>query len=265
MGNVEGRGQRARPISAVLADVDSTLVTATDWYVRSQKAPRVDRESSTTQSKPTVVASFEGMLTGVVKIVGVSEDYDKVARCEAELQNVFGTQVSAGRSQPYYLDVTHPTANKGTVIERLARYLKIPPGAIATLGDQATDVLMFQRSGLSVAMGNASADVQRQATHVSTSCEDEGFANAVNQFILPRTDPAGADVMKATGQLHRLGRKRWQPDDVVLGGGNAKKLKGLPPGCRAGTNAYAFIGGFRLWEKETTRRRPARTQPPRAA
>jgi hypothetical protein len=112
-------------------------------------------------------------------------------------------------------------------------------------------------------MGKASADVQRQATHVSTSCEDEGFVNAVNQFILPRTDLAGADVMKATGQLHRLGRKRWQkhveftaerlrdalqPDDVVLGGGNAKKLKGLPPGCRAGTNAYAFIGGFRLWE-----------------
>jgi len=300
MGNVEGRGQIAHPISAVLADVDGTLVnkekalteraiqavgllrergvvfticsgrpprglrmlvkplgltmpmaafnggvillpdlsvlderalpdyvvpaiveaieghgldvwvyTATDWYVRSQKAPRVDRESSTTQSKPTVVASFEGMLTGVVKIVGVSEDYDKVARCEAELQNAFGTQVSAGRSQPYYLDVTHPTANKGTVIERLARYLKIPPGAIATLGDQATDVLMFQRSGLSVAMGNANADVQRQATHVSTSCEDEGFANAVNQFILPRIDPAGADVMKATGQLHRLGQSLW--------------------------------------------------------
>ena len=80
--------------------------------------------------------------------------------------------------------------------------------------------------------------------------------------------------------LKRLGRKRWQkhveftaerlrdalqPDDVVLGGGNAKKLKSLPPGCRAGTNAYAFIGGFRLWEKEPTRRRPARTQPPRAA
>ena len=48
---------------------------------------------------------------------------------------------------------------------------------------------MFQRSGLSVAMGNASADVQRQATHVSTSSEDEGFANAVNQFILPQGEP----------------------------------------------------------------------------
>ena len=149
------------------------------------------------------------MLSGVVKIVGVSDDHDKVAACEAALQKTFGTQVSAARSQPYYLDVTHPTANKGTVIERLARYLKIPLEAIATIGDQPTDVMMFKRSGLSIAMGNASEDVQRQATHVTTSHEDEGFANAVDQFILPRAKPAGTDVLKATGQLHRLGQSLW--------------------------------------------------------
>jgi len=39
------------------------------------------------------------------------------------------------------------------------------------------------------------------------------------------------------------------PDDVVVGGGNVKKLKSLPPGCRAGDNANAFTGGFRLWEE----------------
>ncbi len=63
--------------------------------------------------------------------------------------------------------------------------------------------------------------------------------------------------------LRRLGRKKWQshveegtarmieainPDDIVLGGGNAKKLKKLPKGCRLGNNDYAFAGGFRLWE-----------------
>jgi polyphosphate glucokinase len=42
-----------------------------------------------------------------------------------------------------------------------------------------------------------------------------------------------------------------QPDDVVLGGGNVKKLKKLPPGCRAGNNANAFVGGFRLWSTAT--------------
>ncbi len=50
---------------------------------------------------------------------------------------------------------------------------------------------MFKRSGLSIAMGNASEEVQRQATYVTTSYEDEGFANAVEHFILPRTAPVG--------------------------------------------------------------------------
>ena len=64
--------------------------------------------------------------------------------------------------------------------------------------------------------------------------------------------------------LERLGKKKWRehvefmierftaamhPDEIVLGGGNAKKLKGLSPGCRLGDNSNAFIGGFRLWER----------------
>ena len=140
--------------------LDVWIYTATDWYINSRQAPRVDREASTSQGEPTVVATFDDVLNGVVKIVGVSDDHAKVAACEAELQKTFGTQVSAARSQPYYLDVTHPTANKGVVIERLARYLKIPMEAIATIGDQPTDVLMFTRSGLSIAMGNATENVR---------------------------------------------------------------------------------------------------------
>jgi hydroxymethylpyrimidine pyrophosphatase-like HAD family hydrolase len=86
--------------------------------------------------------------------------------------------------------VTHPTANKGVVIERLSHYYNIPVEQIATLGDQPNDVLMFQRSGLSIAMGNASAEVQRAATFVTASNEDEGFAQAVERFILPLAVPA---------------------------------------------------------------------------
>ena len=192
--------------------LDVWIYTATDWYVRSGQAPRVEREASTSQCEPTVVAAFDrvdNILRGVVKIVGVSDDHDRVAGCEAALRKAFGTQVFAARSRPYYLDVTHPTANKGSVIERLARYLKIPMEAIATIGDQPTDVLMFRPSGLSIAMGNANEDVKRQATHVTTSHGDEGFANAVDRYILPRAQPGGTYVLKATGQLHRLGQSLW--------------------------------------------------------
>ncbi len=77
--------------------------------------------------------------------------------------------------------------------------------------------------------------------------------------------------------LQRLGRKKWRkhvafiverftaalhPDDIVIGGGNAKELKKLPPGCREGDNANAFTGGFRVWEPGIGRRRLQRTGKP---
>jgi polyphosphate glucokinase len=73
--------------------------------------------------------------------------------------------------------------------------------------------------------------------------------------------------------LKKRGRKQWQryvgdvvkrltaalePADVVLGGGNVKKLKRLPAGCRTSDNANAFIGGFRLWANADGGRRPSK-------
>jgi transaldolase len=189
--------------------LDVWLFRSSDWYVRSLDAARVSRETSNIHRPPIVVPTFDGVLAGVVKIVGVSEDHPRVAACEAAIQKHFGTQVSAARSQPHYLDVTHPSANKGVVIERLSRYLKIPMDRIAVLGDQANDVLMFKKSGLSIAMGNASDEVKRQATVVTTSFSEEGFANAVEQFILPLAEPAGGPGPRPTGQLHQLGQSFW--------------------------------------------------------
>jgi Cof subfamily protein (haloacid dehalogenase superfamily) len=168
------------------------IYRGTQWYVTDPHAPHVARESATVQFQPTVVPSYDGLLDRAVKIVGVSDDYDRVARCEAALHEQFGTRVSASRSQPYYVDVTNPAANKGVVVERLSHYYQIPLEQIATLGDGANDVLMFERSGLSIAMGNASAEVRRQATYVTASNEDEGFARAVEQYVLPRAAAAPA-------------------------------------------------------------------------
>jgi Cof subfamily protein (haloacid dehalogenase superfamily) len=162
------------------------MYRSTEWYVTDPHAPHAERESRTVQFPPTVVPSYDDYLDRAVKIVGVSDDHDLVARCEAAVQERFGSRVSAARSQPHYLDVTHPTANKGVVVERLSTYFKVPLDQIATLGDQLNDVLMFKRSGLSIAMGNASEEVQNQATYVTDSHEDEGFAKAIEGFILPR-------------------------------------------------------------------------------
>ena len=136
------------------------------------------------QFEPTVVDSFDGIETGVAKIVGVSDDHDVVAAAEQKAHAELGDHVSASRSQPYYLDVTHPEANKGAVAQFLARLYDIEAEEIATIGDMPNDVLMFAHSGLSIAMGNADREVQRAARRVTTSNDDDGFANAVERFIL---------------------------------------------------------------------------------
>jgi Cof subfamily protein (haloacid dehalogenase superfamily) len=164
--------------------LDVWLYRGADWYVHDRKGPHVDREAWTVQFEPTVVASYDGLLDGLAKIVGVSDDHDAVAAASQAAREQFGDHVSAAASQPYYLDVTHPSANKGGVVKYLSEKYGIPDDEIATIGDQPNDVLMFAHSGCSIAMGNANADVQRAARRVTTSNEDEGFANAVEKFVL---------------------------------------------------------------------------------
>jgi len=165
--------------------LDAWVYTETDWLVRDPAAAHVARETWTVKFDPRVVADFtEDHLAHAVKIVGVSDDLGLVADCEILAQAELGETASAARSQPYYLDVTHPQANKGAVVGTLARLLKIPPGQIATIGDMPNDVLMFRQSGFSIAMGNASDEVKAQAGAVTDSNEAEGFAKAVRDVIL---------------------------------------------------------------------------------
>jgi polyphosphate glucokinase len=98
----------------------------------------------------------------------------------------------------------------------------------------------------------------------------EGVVVPMELAHLPYKKSTYEDYVGLCG-LKKYGKKRWrryvadvverltaalEPDEVVLGGGNVKKLKQLPPGCRAGDNANAFLGGFRLWAKANAARRP---------
>jgi Cof subfamily protein (haloacid dehalogenase superfamily) len=165
--------------------LDTWVYRGADWFIPDPKGAHVARETATVRFEPKVMESLDGLTTDVAKLVGVSDDLDAVARASQAAHDKFGDHVAAARSQPYYLDVTHPDANKGAVAKYLSRRYSIPTDSIATIGDMPNDVLMFAHSGLSFAMGNASLEVQRAARRVTTSIADEGFANAVERFILP--------------------------------------------------------------------------------
>lgn len=165
-------------------DLDVWVYRGNDWLITRKDAPHVAREAWTVQFDPIVVPDFRDRLDQVSKIVGISDDRDRVKACEDAAQAAFGDRVTAARSQPYYLDVTHKDANKGKVVEYLLRHLNIAAAEIATIGDQPNDVLMFTPSGFSIAMGNASDEVKRQASATTESYNDEGFAKAMERFIL---------------------------------------------------------------------------------
>ncbi len=164
--------------------VDVWVYRGADWFVRDPGGSHVAREAWTVGFDPTEVSSFADVSNGVAKITGVSDDHELVIAAAEATRGQFGDHVSAARSQPYYVDITHPDANKGGVVAYLSQLYGIPPEEFATIGDMPNDVLMFAHSGLSIAMGNASPEVQRTARRVTTSNEEEGFANAVDRFIL---------------------------------------------------------------------------------
>jgi predicted NBD/HSP70 family sugar kinase len=123
----------------------------------------------------------------------------------------------------------------------------INDAAMQALGSYNGGVLLFL--GLGTGLGSALID--------------QGVVVPMEFAHFPYRNGTFEDYLGLRG-IERFGKKKWRryvdaavgsliaalnPDDVVIGGGNAKLLKQLPPGCRAGNNANAFLGGFRLWEE----------------
>jgi len=105
-------------------------------------------------------------------------------------------------------------------------------------------------------------------TGLGTTMIVDGIVEPMELAHLPYGKATYEDYVGLRGLL-KFGKKKWRKhvedvvvrlaaalevDDIVLGGGNAKKLEKLPPGCRMGNNANAFLGGFRLWKGVSKRK-----------
>jgi Cof subfamily protein (haloacid dehalogenase superfamily) len=154
------------------------------WFVRDLNGAHVQREAEVVQFQPQLVDTFDDVCTSVSKIVAIDDDVKSLAAAAAAVRDQFDAHLSATSSQSYCIDITNPNANKGSVVTYLSNMYDVPASEIATIGDAYNDVLMFAQSGVSIAMGNAVDDVKASATLVTSSNDDEGFANAVQEFIL---------------------------------------------------------------------------------
>lgn len=134
---------------------------------------------------------------------------------------------------------------------------------VKVLNDAAMQALGSYRGGKMLFLG--------LGTGLGSTLIADGVLEPMELSHLPYKQGTYEDYLGRRG-LERLGKKKWRRcvevvvsellgvlelDDVVIGGGNVSKLKELPEGCRAGSNANAFRGGFLLWDRarSTTRKR----------
>ena len=163
--------------------VDIWLFTNDQWLTRNPDGEYVPLEQLAIKHDPTIISAFTPYLSGACKIVGASSDATLLARCEVAMKEAVGQEATAVRSQTYYLDVTPPGHDKGTFVAAMAKRLGISTDAVATIGDMQNDLSMFAKSGVSFAMGNATDDVKKCATHVTDTNEHDGFARAMAMIL----------------------------------------------------------------------------------
>jgi Cof subfamily protein (haloacid dehalogenase superfamily) len=169
-----------------LRGIDSWVFARGEWWLRDPLGVNTDRERRTVGFEPTAAAGFDSLLGEIDKLVGVSDDHDLLARVEVEAQARLAGLAAAVRSQPYYLDVTHRDANKGHAVRTICRRLGLDKSNLAVIGDMANDLSMFREAGFSVAMGQAPQAVRAAADAVTGPNTEDGFAEAVRRYILPR-------------------------------------------------------------------------------
>ena len=141
--------QVARCAVDMLSDrgVQPWIFSGPDWLMSDSEGPYVGLEERTVEFGPTVVEDFGPALFDVAKIVGVSTDFELLARCEDDIRAELAGQVSVARSQPYYLDITHPLANKGVALTELANLLAFRRRRLPSSATAATTSLCSNGAG----------------------------------------------------------------------------------------------------------------------
>lgn len=166
--------------------VETWVFADNEWLLRNLDGALMPLERQALGYAPKVVDSFEEYLPRIDKIVAASSDHRLLVQLEARLQAATAGQAQASRSQPRFLDLTALQADKGQALVTLAEYLGVPLERTAALGDGGNDPAMFQRAGLSIAMGQAEEQVKRQADVITGSNLEDGAAEAIERYILMR-------------------------------------------------------------------------------
>ena len=120
----------------------------------------------------------------VAKLLVISDGAEQTAERVAALNEAFGGRMQAMRSNPAYTEVVVPGVTKASALKKLASMLSVPLDAVMAIGDSNNDLPMLQAAGHSVAMGNALPEVKAVCEFSVGTCEEGGFAEAIERYVL---------------------------------------------------------------------------------
>jgi len=166
------------------ASVDRWVFADDRWYASTDVGAHVGSERLASDQEPVVTEDFGDLLDRADKITFVSDDEALLRSLHDRVKPAYGDKATVVQSQTYYLDVTAVQANKGVGITELAAAFDVSLADTAAIGDQANDVPMLEKAGLSIAMGNAPDAVKAIADDVSRGNDEDGVAWAIDHIIL---------------------------------------------------------------------------------
>ena len=155
------------------------------WHIIDPGNPHVPHEVLASAQQPIVETDMTPLYGEIDKLTWVSDDPALLEDLQAKMRAAFGGDATIGMSQTYYLDLTHPMANKGDGVATLARIAGVDLATVAVLGDQYNDVPMLERAGIAIAMGQAPEPVKAHADYVTSSNDEDGVAHAIDTILFP--------------------------------------------------------------------------------
>ncbi len=120
----------------------------------------------------------------VCKLLGITDSAEETAERIAAVKAEFGARIEVTKSHPQFLEIVSPGVSKAAAVKILAEKFGVDKSEVMAIGDSDNDLPMLKAAGKSIAMGNGTAEVKNSCDFVTADCADDGFAAAVDEYVL---------------------------------------------------------------------------------
>lgn len=180
---ISGDASRSAVSRLEEAGLDVWVFAGGEWLLKNEQGTYIAREQLSICMNWRVVPDFSPYLTRVHKIMGSSADYARCAAMAETMTAALGDTATVLRSQDYYVDITHPHANKGAAALTIARLLGVDATNMAAIGDMPNDLPMLRACGFGIAMGNSAAEVKAAAQLIVADNDHDGWSDAAERLL----------------------------------------------------------------------------------